>query len=157
MLFRSLSDAQAMVRQRFVAVEERPPGGSNFVIVTLRRGVHAELRRAVSEMVPPPVTQAALDGLEDAYQGGAMGTFAQATANEYQLTREQQDSYAIESLRRAQADIDRMLFEHFENARVWSRSELMQDLRVGDVEMDRVKRTVTRNDRQIVLTPKEST
>ena len=46
-----------------------------------------------------------LDGLEDAYQGGAMGTFAQATANEYQLTREQQDSYAIESLRRAQAAI----------------------------------------------------
>ena len=43
-----------------------------------------------------------LDGLEDAYQGGAMGTFAQATADEYQLTREQQDSYAIESLRRAQ-------------------------------------------------------
>ena len=43
-----------------------------------------------------------LDGLEDAYQGGAMGTFAQATANEYQFTREQQDSYAIESLRRAQ-------------------------------------------------------
>ncbi|MES2493624.1 MAG: acetyl-CoA C-acyltransferase [Pseudomonadota bacterium] len=46
-----------------------------------------------------------LDGLEDAYQGGAMGTFAQNTANEYQLTREQQDSYAIESLRRAQAAI----------------------------------------------------
>ncbi|MEO0033728.1 MAG: hypothetical protein RIS94_3486, partial [Pseudomonadota bacterium] len=46
-----------------------------------------------------------LDGLEDAYQGGAMGTFAQATANEYQLTREQQDAYAIESLRRAQAAI----------------------------------------------------
>jgi acetyl-CoA C-acetyltransferase len=43
-----------------------------------------------------------LDGLEDAYEGGAMGTFAQTTANEYQLTREQQDSYAIESLRRAQ-------------------------------------------------------
>ena len=43
-----------------------------------------------------------LDGLEDAYQGGAMGTFAQTTADEYQLTREQQDSYAIESLHRAQ-------------------------------------------------------
>ncbi|MCW1381726.1 acetyl-CoA C-acyltransferase [Novosphingobium sp. KCTC 2891] len=43
-----------------------------------------------------------LDGLEDAYQGGAMGTFAQATADEYQLTRTQQDDYAIESLRRAQ-------------------------------------------------------
>jgi acetyl-CoA C-acetyltransferase len=48
----------------------------------------------------------ALDGLEDAYEEGrAMGTFAQDTANEYQLTREAQDNYAIESLRRAQAAI----------------------------------------------------
>lgn len=47
-----------------------------------------------------------LDGLEDAYEAGrAMGTFAQDSANAYQLTREQQDSYAIESLRRAQAAI----------------------------------------------------
>ncbi|HMT40067.1 acetyl-CoA C-acyltransferase [Sphingorhabdus sp.] len=44
-----------------------------------------------------------LDGLEDAYEPGrAMGTFAQETANEYQLTREDQDNYSIESLRRAQ-------------------------------------------------------
>jgi acetyl-CoA C-acetyltransferase len=34
-----------------------------------------------------------------------MGTFAQDTANEYQLTREAQDNYAIESLRRSQAAI----------------------------------------------------
>lgn len=47
-----------------------------------------------------------LDGLEDAYEAGrAMGTFAQDTANEYQLTREAQDNYAIESLKRAQAAI----------------------------------------------------
>ena len=47
-----------------------------------------------------------LDGLEDAYEAGrAMGTFAQDTANEYQLTREAQDGYAIESLRRSQAAI----------------------------------------------------
>ncbi len=47
-----------------------------------------------------------LDGLEDAYEAGrAMGTFAQDTANAYQLTREAQDSYSIESLRRAQAAI----------------------------------------------------
>ena len=43
-----------------------------------------------------------LDGLEDAYDAGrAMGTFAQDTANEYQLTREAMDEYSIESLRRA--------------------------------------------------------
>ena len=34
-----------------------------------------------------------------------MGTFAQDTANEYQLTREAQDDYSIESLRRANAAI----------------------------------------------------
>jgi acetyl-CoA C-acetyltransferase len=44
-----------------------------------------------------------LDGLEDAYEPGrAMGTFAEATAGEYQLTRSAQDDYAIESLTRAQ-------------------------------------------------------
>ena len=43
-----------------------------------------------------------LDGLEDAYdEGRAMGTFAQDTANEYQLTRENMDDYSVESLRRA--------------------------------------------------------
>ena len=47
-----------------------------------------------------------LDGLEDAYEAGrAMGTFAQDTANEYQLTRAAQDDYALESLRRAQTAI----------------------------------------------------
>jgi len=47
-----------------------------------------------------------LDGLEDAYEAGrAMGTFAQDTANDYQLTREAQDAYAVESLRRANAAI----------------------------------------------------
>ncbi len=42
-----------------------------------------------------------LDGLEDAYTGGAMGSFAQETADAYQLTREDMDNYSIESLARA--------------------------------------------------------
>lgn len=42
------------------------------------------------------------DGLTDAYEGGAMGNFADMIASEYQFTREQQDAYAIESVRRAQ-------------------------------------------------------
>lgn len=43
-----------------------------------------------------------LDGLEDAYdRGRSMGTFAEDTAEAYQFTRDQQDSYAIESLARA--------------------------------------------------------
>jgi acetyl-CoA C-acetyltransferase len=44
----------------------------------------------------------ATDGLEDAYQGGAMGNFADMIAKEYQFTREQQDAYALETLSRAQ-------------------------------------------------------
>jgi acetyl-CoA C-acetyltransferase len=48
-----------------------------------------------------------LDGLEDAYEPGkAMGVFAEETAREYQFTREAQDAFAIESLRRANAAID---------------------------------------------------
>ncbi|MCP5149049.1 MAG: acetyl-CoA C-acyltransferase [Pseudomonadales bacterium] len=47
-----------------------------------------------------------LDGLEDAYTGGAMGSFAQATADERGLTREQMDAFAIESLTRAKRAID---------------------------------------------------
>ncbi len=47
-----------------------------------------------------------LDGLEDAYEPGrAMGTFAQETANAYQMTREDMDAYAIASLERANAAI----------------------------------------------------
>ncbi|PKP65923.1 MAG: acetyl-CoA C-acyltransferase [Alphaproteobacteria bacterium HGW-Alphaproteobacteria-7] len=43
-----------------------------------------------------------LDGLEDAYEPGrAMGTFAQDTANAYQMTRDEMDAYTIESLARA--------------------------------------------------------
>jgi acetyl-CoA C-acetyltransferase len=53
-----------------------------------------------------------LDGLEDAYEPGrAMGTFAQETADQYQLTREEQDNYSIESLARAKAAIDSGAFK----------------------------------------------
>lgn len=41
------------------------------------------------------------DGLEDAYSGRIMGSFAQQTADQYDLSREKMDSYAIESLSRA--------------------------------------------------------
>lgn len=46
----------------------------------------------------------ALDGLEDAYQRGtAMGVFAEACVDKYAFTREEQDAFALESLRRARA------------------------------------------------------
>ena len=44
-----------------------------------------------------------LDGLEDAYERGRlMGTFAEDCAQSYGFTRQEQDAYALESLRRAQ-------------------------------------------------------
>ncbi|MEZ5995633.1 MAG: thiolase family protein [Hyphomonadaceae bacterium] len=45
----------------------------------------------------------AMDGLEDAYEGLAMGVYADQAAKDYQFTREQQDAYALETLRRAQS------------------------------------------------------
>ena len=43
-----------------------------------------------------------IDGLEDAYEPGRlMGTYAEATAEAYQFTREEQDNFAIRSLERA--------------------------------------------------------
>jgi acetyl-CoA C-acetyltransferase len=44
------------------------------------------------------------DGLEDAYEvGQLMGHFAEATAQHFQFTRQEQDDYAIRSLQRAKA------------------------------------------------------
>lgn len=43
-----------------------------------------------------------LDGLEDAYaKGQLMGCFAEATANHYKFSREEQDAYAINSMTKA--------------------------------------------------------
>jgi acetyl-CoA C-acetyltransferase len=47
----------------------------------------------------------ALDGLEDAYENQAMGVFAEQCVEKYAFTREDQDNFAIESLKRAQAAI----------------------------------------------------
>ena len=44
-----------------------------------------------------------LDGLEDAYdKGRSMGTFAEECATKYSFTREEQDAFAIASVKRAQ-------------------------------------------------------
>jgi len=53
-----------------------------------------------------------LDGLEDAYEEGrAMGSFAQCTADEYQLTRKDMDDFALASLSRAQDAINSGAFK----------------------------------------------
>lgn len=53
-----------------------------------------------------------LDGLEDAYdKGRLMGEFAEACAQSYGFTREQQDAFAITSLLRAQKAMDEGRFD----------------------------------------------
>jgi len=51
------------------------------------------------------------DGLEDAYSGRLMGSFAQQTADQFEISREQMDNYAIESLTRAQTAIANGYFD----------------------------------------------
>ena len=51
------------------------------------------------------VDHMAWDGLTNPYDGQSMGVFAEATADKYGFTREAQDAFAIESVRRAQAAI----------------------------------------------------
>jgi len=46
------------------------------------------------------------DGLEDAKTGRLMGSFAQEVADQHQLTREDMDAFAIESLEKAKSAID---------------------------------------------------
>lgn len=50
------------------------------------------------------------DGLQDAYEGKAMGCYAQDTADSYGFSREDMDDFAIRSLTRAQNAINEGLF-----------------------------------------------
>ncbi len=67
-----------------------------------------------------------VDGLEDSIDspGKLMGGFAEDTAQQYQLTREQQDEFAIESLRRARkANEDGSFSEETVSVNVKTRKE----------------------------------
>lgn len=70
-----------------------------------------------------------LDGLEDAYEGGLMGVFAQRTADKFDITRQAMDEFAIGSLQNSLAAI--------ENG--WFRDEIVPVTvpgRGGDTEVD---------------------
>ncbi len=73
-----------------------------------------------------------LDGLEDAYdKGRLMGTYAEDTAQHYQFTREAQDAFAIESLKRSKtANQDGSFAKEIVNVAVKGRTgvaEISQD------------------------------
>ncbi|PWF20894.1 acetyl-CoA C-acyltransferase [Corticimicrobacter populi] len=72
----------------------------------------------------------ALDGLEDAYdRGKAMGVFAEECVKKYSFTREEQDNFALESLRRARAAVEDGSFK-------WEITPVSVPGRKGDVLVD---------------------
>jgi acetyl-CoA C-acetyltransferase len=72
-----------------------------------------------------------LDGLEDAYEKGrAMGTYAEDCSDKYHFTREQQDAFAVESVKRAQAATADGSF-------AWEIAPVTVKGRAGDVVIDK--------------------
>jgi acetyl-CoA C-acetyltransferase len=72
-----------------------------------------------------------LDGLEDAYEKGRlMGTFAEQCAGSYQFSREAQDAFAVESLRRAKRASE-------DNSFRWEIAPVTVTGRKGDTVIDR--------------------
>jgi len=71
----------------------------------------------------------ALDGLEDAYEHAPMGIFAEACVDKYQFTREEQDDFAIESLRRAREATEKGYFD-------WEITPVTISSRRGDTVVD---------------------
>ena len=72
-----------------------------------------------------------LDGLEDAYEKGrAMGTYAEDCSSKYNFSREDQDAFAIESVKRAQAATADGSFS-------WEIAPVTVKGRAGDVVIDR--------------------
>ncbi|WLI89153.1 acetyl-CoA C-acetyltransferase [Massilia sp. R2A-15] len=78
-----------------------------------------------------------LDGLEDAYSkdektggGRSMGTFAEECATKYTFTREAQDAFAIESVKRAQAATADGSFQ-------WEIAPVTVSGRAGDTVIDK--------------------
>ena len=69
------------------------------------------------------------DGLQDAYQGVAMGNFAETCASKYQFSREMQDAFAIESLSRAKQAIEKGYFAN-------EVAPVTLSTRLGDVVVD---------------------
>ena len=71
----------------------------------------------------------ATDGLEDAYAHQPMGKFADMIAEKYQFTREAQDAYALETLRRAQEATEKGRFKR-------EIAPVVVSSRKGDVTID---------------------
>ena len=78
------------------------------------------------------------DGLEDAETGGSMGSFAQETADKYQLTREEMDEYAIESVNRSQTAITNCNLETEIVAMEVKGEKIVDDEQPGKAKLDKI-------------------
>ncbi|WP_290699863.1 acetyl-CoA C-acyltransferase [Amphritea sp.] len=83
------------------------------------------------------------DGLEDAYEGGLMGSFAQKSADDYSITREAMDDFAIGSLEKALKAIETGAFKD-EIAAVTVKSRrgdtvVDTDEQPGNARMDKIR------------------
>ena len=83
------------------------------------------------------------DGLEDAYEGGLMGSFAQQSADSFEVARETMDDFAIESLTRAKRAISTGDFEaEIAPVSIQSRSGehiVSIDEQPGNAKMDKIR------------------
>ncbi len=73
-----------------------------YLLLEARRGLRLGDAKLVDSMIH--------DGLWDAYENFHMGITAELVAEKYQISREQQDRYAVESHRRAMAAIESCRF-----------------------------------------------
>jgi acetyl-CoA C-acetyltransferase len=87
------------------------------------------------------------DGLEDAYSGRLMGTYAEDTAEAYQFSRADQDEYAIRSLQRALAAQDTGAFKNemvvIDEASGRARVSLDRDEQPGKADLSRIPKLRT--------------
>jgi acetyl-CoA C-acetyltransferase len=80
-----------------------------------------------------------LDGLEDAETGRAMGTFAQDTADRYQITRAEMDAYATRSVERALAAMSSGDLAHEIAPLRVGEADVAEDEQPRRVKLDRIK------------------
>lgn len=52
-----------------------------------------------------------IDGLQDSYSGDLMGVFAENTADKYGFTREEQDEFTLESIKRSRLAVKKNIFD----------------------------------------------
>ena len=79
-----------------------------------------------------------LDGLEDAETGGSMGSFAQSTADQFQLTRKDMDDYATNSVVRARKAIENKFLEAEIEPILVGGSRITDDEQPGRAKLEKI-------------------